>query len=54
MDKKDDGIKGAGCEILVPFSERKPLADIERSIIKTYRKHIWAKFIKAIKEYDLI
>ncbi|WP_353094775.1 ATP-binding protein [Tissierella praeacuta] len=54
MDEKDNGIKGTGCEILVPFNERKPLADIERSIIKTYRKHIWAKFIKAIKEYELI
>ena len=54
MDEKDNGIKGSGCEILVPFNERRPLADIERSIIKTYRKHIWAKFIKAIKEYNLI
>lgn len=54
MDEKDNGVKGSGCDILVPFNERKPLADIERSIIKTYRKHIWAKFIKAIKEYELI
>lgn len=54
MDEKDNGIKGSGCEILAPFNERKPLADIERSIIKTYRKHIWAKFIKAIKEYELV
>ena len=28
--------------------------DIERSIIKKYRKEIWSKFIKAIQEYDLI
>lgn len=28
--------------------------DIERSIIKKYRKEIWSKFIKAIKEFDLI
>ena len=28
--------------------------EIERSIIKTYRKEIWSKFIKAIKDYDLI
>ena len=33
---------------------RLPLPQIERSIIKTYRKHIWSKFIKAIKEYNLI
>ena len=28
--------------------------EIERSIIKTYRKEIWSKFIKAIKNYQLI
>ena len=28
--------------------------EIERSIIKTYRKEIWAKFVKAVKEYKLI
>ncbi len=33
---------------------KKPLEDIERSLQKTYRKVIWAKFIKAIKEYVLI
>ncbi len=28
--------------------------NIEKSIIKTYRKEIWSKFVKAIKEYKLI
>ena len=28
--------------------------DIERSIIKTYRKEIWSKFIKGIKDFKLI
>jgi tRNA(Ile)-lysidine synthase TilS/MesJ len=28
--------------------------EIERSIIKTYRKEIWSKFVKAINEYKLI
>ncbi len=28
--------------------------EIEKSIIKKYRKEIWARFIKAIKEYELI
>ena len=28
--------------------------EIERSIITTYRKEIWAKFVKAVKEYKLI
>jgi tRNA 2-thiocytidine biosynthesis protein TtcA len=47
-------IAGEGCEILVPFNERKPLAEVERSLIKTYRKPVWTKFIKAIKDYKLI
>ena len=28
--------------------------EIEKSIIKKYRKQIWAKFVKAVKEYELI
>jgi len=28
--------------------------EVERSIIKKYRKEIWSKFIKAIKDYKLI
>lgn len=48
------GIAGEGCEILVPFNERKPLKEIERSIITKYRKHIWTKFIRAIKDYKLV
>jgi tRNA 2-thiocytidine biosynthesis protein TtcA len=47
-------IAGVGCEILVPFNERKPLEEIERSLIKTYRKTVWSKFIKAIKDYKLV
>lgn len=27
---------------------------IERSIIKTYRKEIWARFVKAVKEFNLV
>ena len=30
------------------------LTEIERSIIKTYRKEIWCKFTKAIRDYELI
>lgn len=48
------GIAGEGCEIVVPFNERKPLDEIEKSIRKTYKKHIWSKFIRAIKDYKLI
>lgn len=36
------------------LADKMPLKDIERSLIKTYRKHIWSKFYKAIKEYELI
>ncbi|WP_408606940.1 tRNA 2-thiocytidine biosynthesis TtcA family protein [Geosporobacter subterraneus] len=49
-----DSISGQGCEILVPFEERKSLEEIEKSIITKYRKHIWSKFIKALKDYQLI
>lgn len=48
------GIAGEGCEILVPFNERIPLEDIERSLVKTYRKKVWTKFVKAIKDYKLV
>lgn len=47
-------IAGSGCDVLVPFNERKPLKEIEKSIITTYRKHIWTKFIKAICDYKLL
>lgn len=47
-------IAGNGCEILVPFNERKDLKEIERSIITKYRKHIWSKFTKAVSDYNLI
>jgi tRNA 2-thiocytidine biosynthesis protein TtcA len=30
------------------------IQEIERSIIKTYRKELWSPFIKAIKEYELV
>ena len=28
--------------------------EVERSIIKTYRKEIWSKFVKAVSDYELI
>ena len=39
---------------MVPFNERKPLKEIEHSITKRYRTHIWSKFVKAISEYNLV
>jgi len=47
-------ISGSGCEIIIPLTEKKPLKDIERSIIKSYRKSIWTKFTRAINDYELI
>jgi tRNA 2-thiocytidine biosynthesis protein TtcA len=45
---------GSGCEILIPFNERKPLKEVERSLTTRYKKHIWSKFVKAIKEFKLL
>ncbi|WP_017212462.1 tRNA 2-thiocytidine(32) synthetase TtcA [Clostridium beijerinckii] len=47
-------IAGKGCPRIIPDGEKKPLEEIEKAIIKSYRKHIWSKFVKAIKEYNLI
>ncbi len=47
-------LAGQGCERIIPAEDKKPLKEIERSIVKRYRKYLWSKFIKAIKEYDLI
>lgn len=47
-------IAGKGCERIIPEEELKPLKEIERSLIKTYRKTIWSKFTKAVKEYSLV
>lgn len=47
-------VAGMGCPVLVPLCERKSLAEIEKSLIKKYRKQLWSRFIKAIKEYQLV
>lgn len=47
-------IAGQGCERIIPKEDLKPLSEIERSLIKKFRKPVWTKFIKAIKEYKLI
>lgn len=53
-EENKEGLAGSGCEVLVPFNERRPIKEIERSLIKKYRKTIWSKFIKAIKDYQLV
>lgn len=30
------------------------IKEVEKTIIKRYRKEIWARFIRAVKEYDLV
>jgi len=47
-------LAGSGCEALVPLGERKPLKEIERSIITKYRYPIWSQFAKAINDYQLV
>lgn len=36
------------------MENHKSIDQIERSIIKSYRKVIWSRFIKSVKEYELI
>jgi len=47
-------IAGTGCKSLIPEEKRAPLQEIERSLITKYRKQIWTKFTKAIKDFNLI
>lgn len=47
-------LAGSGCEVLFPESDLKPNREIEKSVIKKYRRQLWSQFIKAIKNYDLI
>jgi tRNA(Ile)-lysidine synthase TilS/MesJ len=49
-----DDLAGIGCPRLVPASDRESLQEIERSIITKYRKSIWRKFTKAIKDFRLV
>ncbi len=49
-----NSIAGEGCPVLIPDEDKKPLAEIEKSIIKKYRKHLWSPFMKGIKDYDLV
>ena len=47
-------IASKGCNPIIPLEEKKSLDEIERSIIKKYKKHTWIKFVKAIKDYELL
>ena len=52
MDEKT--AKKNRCETIMPIDNLKPLGEIEKSIIKKYRKNLWSKFIKAIKDFELV
>ena len=54
MTQEHTSVAGEGCKIIVPTSEKKSLQEIERSLIKTYRKTTWSKFVKAIRDYKLV
>lgn len=42
------------CERMDFVDERKPLSEIERSIVTKFRHHLWGKFIKAISDYNMV
>lgn len=44
----------SNCPVLIPESERKPLAEIERAIITKFRHKIYSPFVRAIKDFQLI
>lgn len=42
------------CETIIVESPMLPLPDIERSLIKTYKRDIFRPFVQAINEYELV
>lgn len=48
------GIVGSGCTVNIPEAALNSNQEIEKSLIKKYRKYLWSPFIKAIKNYELI
>lgn len=54
MTEENLSVRGNGCKLIMPTEEKKSLEQIERSIIKTYRKATWSKFVKAINDYKLV
>jgi tRNA(Ile)-lysidine synthase TilS/MesJ len=53
-EKKINSVAGEGCPVLVPDEDKKSLKEIEKSIIKKFRKQLWSPFIKGIKKYNLV
>jgi tRNA(Ile)-lysidine synthase TilS/MesJ len=44
----------SSCEIITVTTPKLPLDEIEKSLIKTYKKDIFRPFVQAINEYELI
>lgn len=42
------------CNSVLVHGEQKSIADVEKSIIKKYRKQLWTQFVKGINEYDMV
>ena len=42
------------CEAILPDCPMKDVEEIEKSIVTTYKKSIWSKFLKAISDFDMI
>ena len=42
------------CEAILPDCPMKDVEEIEKSIVTTYKKSIWSKFLKAINDFDMI
>lgn len=53
-----DGVKKGSLSdsnfVLDTTKIKKTIDIIERSIVKSYRKYLWVKFVKAIKQYQMI
>ena len=45
---------GSTCTSILVEGEINSISEIEKSIIKKYRKDLWSPFIKGIKEFDMI
>ena len=42
------------CEAILPDCPMKDVEEIEKSIVTTYKKSIWSKFLRAINDFDMI
>ena len=51
---RKDVIVVASVSCIYGIGEKEEYEKIERTIITTYRKQIWAKYVKAINEYNMI